>query len=41
VFSVGHRETLRRFHSRQLKIQPNGSGPASIVDVTATRAEAS
>jgi putative ATP-binding cassette transporter len=43
VFSVGHRGTLRRFHSRQLAIQPqpNGSGPASIVDVTETWAEAS
>jgi putative ATP-binding cassette transporter len=35
LFSVGHRGTLRRFHSRQLAIRPNGSGPASIVDVTA------
>ena len=36
VFSVGHRATLRSFHVRQLVVQPNGSAPASIVDVTAT-----
>jgi putative ATP-binding cassette transporter len=36
VFSVGHRRTLRTFHVRQLAVRPNGSGPASIVDVTAT-----
>jgi len=35
VFSVGHRGTLRPFHARQLAVRPNGSGPASIVDVTA------
>jgi putative ATP-binding cassette transporter len=34
VFSVGHRATLRRFHSRELEVQPNGSGPAAIVEVT-------
>ena len=33
VFSVGHRGTLRPFHARQLVVQPNGSGPASIVEV--------
>ena len=33
VFSVGHRETLRRFHARQLVVQPNGTGPASIVEI--------
>jgi vitamin B12/bleomycin/antimicrobial peptide transport system ATP-binding/permease protein len=32
VFSVGHRETLRAFHSRQLVLQPDGNGPASIVE---------
>ncbi len=36
VFSVGHRATLRPFHVRQLVVQPNGSAPASIVEVTAT-----
>ena len=35
VFSVGHRVTLRPFHARQLVVQPNGSGPPSIVEVTA------
>jgi putative ATP-binding cassette transporter len=33
VFSVGHRGTLRRFHARQLVVQPNGTGPASIVEI--------
>jgi putative ATP-binding cassette transporter len=41
VFSVGHRGTLRSFHARQLAVRPNGSGPASIVDVTATSRTAS
>jgi putative ATP-binding cassette transporter len=35
VFSVGHRGTLGAFHARHLAVRPNGSGPASIVDVTA------
>jgi vitamin B12/bleomycin/antimicrobial peptide transport system ATP-binding/permease protein len=35
VFSVGHRATLRPFHSRQLLVRTNGSGPSSIVEVTA------
>jgi putative ATP-binding cassette transporter len=35
VFSVGHRATLRPFHSRQLLVRANGNGPASIVEVTA------
>jgi hypothetical protein len=35
VFSVGHRGTLRPFHTRQLAVQPNGGGPASIVEVMA------
>jgi putative ATP-binding cassette transporter len=35
VFSVGHRGTLRPFHARQLVVQPNGSGPAAIVEVAA------
>jgi putative ATP-binding cassette transporter len=34
VFSVGHRTTLRAFHSRQLLVRTNGSGPSSIVEVT-------
>ena len=36
VFSVGHRATLRVFHTRHLAVQPIGSGPASIVELTAT-----
>jgi putative ATP-binding cassette transporter len=35
VFSVGHRATLRAFHSRHLLVQLNRSGPSSIVEVTA------
>jgi putative ATP-binding cassette transporter len=35
VFSVGHRATLRAFHSRQLLVRANGSGPSSIVELTA------
>jgi len=35
VFSVGHRATLRPFHSRQLLVRTNGNGPASLVEVTA------
>jgi len=36
LFSVGHRATLRPFHDRQLLVQPDGEGPASIVEVTAS-----
>jgi len=35
IFSVGHRTTLRAFHSRQLLLQPDGSGRSSIMEVTA------
>ncbi|MGH7872971.1 MAG: ABC transporter ATP-binding protein/permease [Candidatus Binatia bacterium] len=35
VFSVGHRATLRAFHSRQLLVRADGTGPSSIVEVTA------
>ena len=35
VFSIGHRATLRAFHARQLLVQRNGKGPASIVELTA------
>jgi vitamin B12/bleomycin/antimicrobial peptide transport system ATP-binding/permease protein len=35
LFSVGHRATLRAFHDRQLFVQPDGAGPASIVEATA------
>jgi putative ATP-binding cassette transporter len=34
VFSVGHRATLRSFHSRQLLVRANASGPSSIVEVS-------
>ena len=32
LFSVGHRATLCAFHSRQLFVQPDGDGPASILE---------
>jgi vitamin B12/bleomycin/antimicrobial peptide transport system ATP-binding/permease protein len=35
VFSIGHRATLRVFHARQLLVQRNGKGPASIMELTA------
>jgi len=35
IFSVGHRATLRPFHSRQLLVRSNAYGPAAIVEVTA------
>jgi putative ATP-binding cassette transporter len=34
VFSVGHRATLRPFHDRQLCVQADGGGPATLVEVT-------
>ncbi|HXA04185.1 MAG TPA: ABC transporter ATP-binding protein/permease [Bryobacteraceae bacterium] len=34
LFSVGHRTTLRPFHVRKLVVQPDGDGPASIVEET-------
>jgi putative ATP-binding cassette transporter len=40
IFSVGHRATLRPFHSRQLLVRANGNGPSSIVEVTAARESA-
>ncbi|HEV2054857.1 MAG TPA: ABC transporter ATP-binding protein/permease [Methylomirabilota bacterium] len=36
VLSVGHRSSLRAFHDRQLVVKPNGSAPASIVEVSVT-----
>jgi putative ATP-binding cassette transporter len=36
VLSVGHRSSLRAFHGRQLVVKPNGSAPASIVEVALT-----
>jgi hypothetical protein len=35
LFSVGHRATLRPFHVRKLVVQPDGDGPASIVEMPA------
>jgi putative ATP-binding cassette transporter len=35
VLSVGHRAALRRFHARELMVQPDGGAPASIVEVPA------
>jgi putative ATP-binding cassette transporter len=35
LFSVGHRATLRPFHSRQLLLRANGGGSCSIVELTA------
>lgn len=40
LFSIGHRATLRPFHSRHLLVQRNGKGPASIVEVTAAPSSA-
>jgi vitamin B12/bleomycin/antimicrobial peptide transport system ATP-binding/permease protein len=38
LFSIGHRATLRPFHARRLLVRRNGSGPASIIEVTPNRA---
>ena len=34
LFSVGHRATLRSFHSRQLTVKRTGTGPATVVEET-------
>ena len=34
LFSVGHRATLRSFHSRRLTVKRTGPGPASVVEET-------
>jgi putative ATP-binding cassette transporter len=36
LFSVGHRATLRPFHHRQLLVKPDGDGPGSIVELSAS-----
>ena len=36
VFSIGHRATLRPFHTRRLTVQPSGNGPATIVEIPAS-----
>ena len=41
LFSVGHRATLRSFHDRQLFVQPESNGPASIVELSASAASKS
>lgn len=33
LLSVGRRSTLRPFHARQMLIQPDGAGPASLVEL--------
>jgi len=35
LFSIGHRATLRPFHTRRLVVQPAANGPASIVEISA------
>jgi putative ATP-binding cassette transporter len=37
LFSVGHRTTLRPFHSRHLSLQIDGHGPASVVEAASDR----
>src|ERR1700722_606247 len=41
LFSIGHRATLRSFHDRQLFVQPDSNGPASIVELSASAASKS
>ncbi len=36
VFSIGHRATLRPFHTRRLMVQPTGQTAASVVELPAT-----
>jgi len=36
LLSVGHRGTLRPVHARDLVVRPAASGPASIVETTAS-----
>jgi putative ATP-binding cassette transporter len=33
LLSVGHRSSLRSFHTRQLVLTPNGLEPATLVEV--------
>jgi putative ATP-binding cassette transporter len=40
LFSIGHRTTLGPFHARRLMVKGNGNGPASIVELPATRDDA-
>src|SRR5213593_3723666 len=36
VFSIGHRATLRPFHTRRFMVQPTGNTAASVVELPAT-----
>jgi putative ATP-binding cassette transporter len=36
VVSVGHRSSLRPFHARRLVVTPDGAGPATVREVTAS-----
>jgi len=36
VFSIGHRATLRPFHTRRLMVQPTGHTAAAVVELPAT-----
>jgi len=36
MFSIGHRATLRSFHTRRLMVQPTGNSAASVVELPAT-----
>ena len=35
LFSIGHRATLRAFHTRRLMVQPTGNSAASVVELPA------
>ena len=36
LFSIGHRATLRPFHTRRLMVQPTGNSAASVVELPTT-----
>jgi putative ATP-binding cassette transporter len=39
VFSIGHRATLRPFHTRQLMVQPTGNTASTVIELPATSDE--
>ena len=39
VFSIGHRATLRPFHTRQLMVQPTGNSASTVVELPPTSDE--
>jgi len=39
VFSIGHRATLRPFHTRQLMVQPTGNSASTVVELPTTSDE--